>query len=161
MLVDRPGRGYADDYTPWLVERPVGELVPCEAVAVTEEGVLAACRSLTASSATSPARASTSHAADGFVAIRDIDPQAETHLLVLPERHVDTFREIDEFPRRGEADARFVAETARAAGLDDYRVIVNVGPAAARRSSTCTGTSGWEDSRGATERELTADVAVT
>jgi hypothetical protein len=35
----------------------------------------------------------------------------------------------------------FVAETAREAGLDDYRVVVNVGPAAARRSSTCTGTS--------------------
>ena len=38
------------------------------------------------------------HAADGFVAIRDIAPAAETHLLVLPERHIDTFREIGEFP---------------------------------------------------------------
>ena len=38
------------------------------------------------------------HAADGFVAIRDIAPAADTHLLVLPERHVDTFREIDAFP---------------------------------------------------------------
>ena len=38
------------------------------------------------------------HAADGFVAIRDIAPAAETHLLVLPERHVDTFRDIDAFP---------------------------------------------------------------
>ena len=34
------------------------------------------------------------HAADGFVAIRDIAPKAPTHLLVLPERHVDTFREV-------------------------------------------------------------------
>ena len=38
------------------------------------------------------------HAADGFVAIRDINPIAETHLLVLPERHVDTFRDIGAFP---------------------------------------------------------------
>ena len=29
--------------------------------------------------------------APGFVAIRDINPQADTHLLVIPERHVDTF----------------------------------------------------------------------
>ena len=68
------------------------------------------------------------HAADGFVAIRDIAPKAPTHLLVLPERHVDTFREVDDFP--DEEAARmlsFVAETARLAGLEDYRVIVNVG----------------------------------
>ncbi len=42
------------------------------------------------------------HAADGFVAIRDIAPKAETHLLVLPERHVDTFRDVALVPgRRG------------------------------------------------------------
>ena len=51
------------------------------------------------------------HAADGFVAIRDINPIAETHLLVLPKRHVDTFRDV----------------AAAAAGLDDYKVLVNVG----------------------------------
>ena len=71
------------------------------------------------------------HAADGFVAIRDIDPKADTHLLVIPERHIDTFREIGEFS--GEEAKRmleFVAETARRAGLDDYRVIVNAGPRA-------------------------------
>ena len=69
------------------------------------------------------------HAADGFVAIRDIDPKAETHLLVLPARHVDTFRDIAEFPDDEAARMlRFVAETAARAGLEDYRVIVNVGP---------------------------------
>lgn len=41
VLVDRPGRGYGDDYTPWLVEAPVGRLVQCTAVGVGEEGVLA------------------------------------------------------------------------------------------------------------------------
>ena len=34
----------------------------------------------------------------------------------------------------------FVAETARQVGLEDYRVVVNVGPGGGRRSSTCTGT---------------------
>jgi threonylcarbamoyladenosine tRNA methylthiotransferase MtaB len=41
VLVDRPGRGYGDDYSPWLVEAPVGELVRVRGGAVTEEGVLA------------------------------------------------------------------------------------------------------------------------
>lgn len=42
VLVDRPGRGYGDDYAPWLVEGPVGELVRVRGRAVTEEGILAA-----------------------------------------------------------------------------------------------------------------------
>jgi histidine triad (HIT) family protein len=71
------------------------------------------------------------HAADGFVAIRDIAPKAPVHLLVLPARHVDTFREIGAFSDDEAARMlKFVAETARLAGLEDYRVIVNVGPGA-------------------------------
>ena len=66
--------------------------------------------------------------ADGFVAIRDINPKAETHLLVIPERHVDTFRDVSEFPPEEAARMlAFVAETAKEAGLDDYRIVVNVG----------------------------------
>jgi threonylcarbamoyladenosine tRNA methylthiotransferase MtaB len=42
VLVDRPGRGYGDDYSPWLVEAPVGELVRVRGAAVSEEGILAA-----------------------------------------------------------------------------------------------------------------------
>jgi threonylcarbamoyladenosine tRNA methylthiotransferase MtaB len=41
VLVDRPGRGYGNDYTPWLVAAEVGELVEARAVAVSEEGILA------------------------------------------------------------------------------------------------------------------------
>ena len=68
---------------------------------------------------------------EGFVAIRDIAPIADTHLLVLPERHVDTFRDVGAFPDDEAARMlRFVAGTARAAGLEDYRVLVNVGPGA-------------------------------
>jgi len=69
------------------------------------------------------------HAADGFVAIRDIAPKADTHLLVIPERHVETLRDIAAFPPdEVKRMLEFVAETAREAGLEDYRVIVNVGP---------------------------------
>jgi histidine triad (HIT) family protein len=65
---------------------------------------------------------------NGFVAVKDINPKADVHLLVLPEHHVDSFHDVSEF---GADEAKrmleFVAETAREAGLDDYRVIVNVG----------------------------------
>ena len=68
------------------------------------------------------------HAAEGFVAIRDIAPKAPTHLLILPEHHIDTFRDVGEL----EADEakrmlEFVADTASKAGLEDYQVVVNVG----------------------------------
>ena len=70
-------------------------------------------------------------ATDGVVAIRDINPQAPVHLLVIPERHIDTFRDVGEFTA-GETKRmlEFVAEVAAAEGLKDYRVVVNVGPSA-------------------------------
>jgi len=42
VLVDRPGRGYGDDYTPFLVDAPVGEIVRVLAERVTEEGLVGA-----------------------------------------------------------------------------------------------------------------------
>ena len=68
---------------------------------------------------------------DGFVAIRDIAPKAETHLLVLPERHVDTFRDVAAFTAdESKRMLEFVADTAREQGLVHYRVLVNVGEGA-------------------------------
>jgi histidine triad (HIT) family protein len=68
---------------------------------------------------------------EGFVAIRDINPQADTHLLVLPERHIDSFHHIAEFT--ADEDKRmldFIAEVAAENGLTDYRVVVNAGAGA-------------------------------
>jgi threonylcarbamoyladenosine tRNA methylthiotransferase MtaB len=42
VLVDRPGRGYGDDYSPWLVDAPVGDVVHVRGRAVTDEGIVAA-----------------------------------------------------------------------------------------------------------------------
>jgi len=44
VLVDRPGRGYGDDYSPWFLagEALVGELVRARATAVREEGIVGA-----------------------------------------------------------------------------------------------------------------------
>jgi histidine triad (HIT) family protein len=69
--------------------------------------------------------------AEGFVAIEDIAPKADTHLLVLPARHIDTFRDVMEFPPdEAKRMLDFVAETARMAGLDEYRLMIFVGPGA-------------------------------
>ena len=69
--------------------------------------------------------------AGGFVAVKDINPRAETHLLVIPERHIETFREVgglsaDEAKRMLD----FVAETATVAGLDEYRLMLFCGAGA-------------------------------
>ena len=40
VLVDRPGRGYGDDYSPWLVDAPVGAFRRVRAAAVTREGIV-------------------------------------------------------------------------------------------------------------------------
>jgi len=71
------------------------------------------------------------HSADGFVAIRDINPIAETHLPVLPPRPVPPVKEVADFPDDEAARMlRFVSETAEVAGLEHYRVLVNVGAGA-------------------------------
>ena len=53
------------------------------------------------------------------------------HVLVVPERHLETFRDV---PAMREEEAKrmvdFVAETAQAAGLDEYRLMVFVGAGA-------------------------------
>ena len=67
----------------------------------------------------------------GVVAIRDINPKADIPLLVIPERHVETFRDVGQFsPEEARQMLSFVAEAARHEGLEDYRVVVNVGPGA-------------------------------
>jgi histidine triad (HIT) family protein len=70
-------------------------------------------------------------ATEGFVAIHDINPQAETHLLVIPEKHIDSFHSIAELqPHEAKQMLDFIAQVAASAGLNDYRVVVNAGPGA-------------------------------
>jgi histidine triad (HIT) family protein len=68
---------------------------------------------------------------EGFVAIEDIAPKADVHLLVIPERHLETFRDVSVMDgREAKRMVDFVAETAKAAGLDEYRLMVFVGAGA-------------------------------
>lgn len=68
---------------------------------------------------------------DGFLAIRDIAPKAPVHLLVIPERHVDSIAGVAGLERSElVAMLPFIAATAREAGLEEggYRVTTNHGP---------------------------------
>jgi len=68
---------------------------------------------------------------EGFVAIADIHPQAPVHLLVLPVEHVASFREIEQLsPEQRSRMLAFIASLAREQGLEDYRLVANVGASA-------------------------------
>jgi histidine triad (HIT) family protein len=75
-------------------------------------------------------RADILHRDEEIVAFRDVNPQAPTHLLVVPVRHVATLDELTD----GDADlaGRLVlraAALARQAGLTSgYRLVWNCGP---------------------------------
>ncbi len=67
---------------------------------------------------------------DRLVAFRDINPQAPTHILVIPKRHIASARELgdDEGPLLGHMFA-VIAQLAADEGLErGYRVVTNVGP---------------------------------
>ncbi|MGB5164336.1 MAG: histidine triad nucleotide-binding protein [Woeseiaceae bacterium] len=70
---------------------------------------------------------------DAVMAFRDINPQAPTHVLIIPRRHISTINDITE------ADTQLVGSLYTAArqiaaeeGLaeDGYRVVMNCGEGA-------------------------------
>lgn len=66
---------------------------------------------------------------DGFVAFRDINPRADVHVLVITERHLETFRDVGELSAaESKRMLEFMAKSASEAGLHDYRVQIAVGP---------------------------------
>ena len=73
------------------------------------------------------------HEDDRSVVIRDINPQAPTHVLVIPREHIES---LDEASQRDEAllghVLRVAARVANEAGLADagYRTVINTGAGA-------------------------------
>jgi histidine triad (HIT) family protein len=71
------------------------------------------------------------HATARTVAFRDLDPQAPTHVLVVPRDHFATAAELA--AGDPEASAELVATAAAVAaaeGHDDYRLVFNTGAGA-------------------------------
>jgi histidine triad (HIT) family protein len=73
------------------------------------------------------------HSDDVAVAIRDINPQAPTHILVIPREHIES---LDEASQRDEPTLghllRVAARLANREGLSEsgYRTIINTGAGA-------------------------------
>jgi len=71
------------------------------------------------------------HATDTVLAFRDINPQAPTHILLIPKEHLTSMEDIEE--RHGPVLAdlfRVAVHLAEAEGIgrSGWRVVANVGP---------------------------------
>jgi len=66
---------------------------------------------------------------DGMLAFRDLNPQAPTHVLVIPTDHLASLNDAKD-PRLLGAMLAFAREVARAEGIAErgYRVVVNTNP---------------------------------
>lgn len=66
-----------------------------------------------------------------FLAVRDIDPKARQHVLVMPKEHLPSLDDIDAWDggRAGRL-LSFIVETAGVLGIrrSGYRVVTNIGP---------------------------------
>lgn len=67
-----------------------------------------------------------------YVAVRDVNPQAPVHVVLISRSHAERHEKL---PWLGSDVVRYeflsvVAMVARAAGLADYRLVMNCGPGA-------------------------------
>ena len=68
---------------------------------------------------------------DRLVAFRDTNPQAPTHILIIPKEHVRSIADIEEGHGAMLADvAQAATQLAHAEGVDEsgWRLVTNVGP---------------------------------
>jgi len=74
------------------------------------------------------ARADRVHEDEHAIVIRDINPAAPTHLLVLPRQHIATLADLTPGDDALVGHLHRVAvEVAHGAGLRDFRAVVNCG----------------------------------
>jgi histidine triad (HIT) family protein len=70
------------------------------------------------------------HESDNVVGFRDINPQAPTHILLIPKDHIESVAVLEESHEKllGEI-VRSAAHLAKAEGLQSgWRLVTNVGP---------------------------------
>jgi histidine triad (HIT) family protein len=71
------------------------------------------------------------HEGREIVAFRDTNPQASTHILLIPKEHIPSARELrDEHAPMLIEIMRTAADLAKAEGIDEdgWRIVTNVGP---------------------------------
>ena len=80
---------------------------------------------------TGEAEADVVHSSDHVLAFRDINPQAPTHILLIPKEHVSSVRQLGE--RHAELIGELFGAATRLAGTEGidrtgWRLVTNVGP---------------------------------
>ncbi len=71
------------------------------------------------------------HRDENLVAFRDIAPQAPTHILIIPTRHLSTIQELNTSDRELVGDMVLLAnKLAKDDGIAEngYRLVLNCGP---------------------------------
>ena len=63
---------------------------------------------------------------ESAVVFKDINPQAETHLLVVPRLHVESLNELDDANLLGELMMTVKAVTKKL-GIKSYKTLINTG----------------------------------
>jgi histidine triad (HIT) family protein len=71
--------------------------------------------------------AATVYEDDGTLAFADVDPQAPTHVLVVPKHHVADLVELSRDAAAAAAVLRGIRATAEACGLSEFRTVFNTG----------------------------------
>lgn len=66
---------------------------------------------------------------DFTVAFNDLNPQAPTHVLVIPKKHYASLNEVDDEIVMG-ALLNAVKQVTKKLGVTDYRTVINTGKAA-------------------------------
>ena len=63
---------------------------------------------------------------ESAVVFKDINPQADTHLLVVPRLHVESLNELDDKNLLGEL-MMTVKSVTKELGIKSYRTVINTG----------------------------------
>lgn len=64
---------------------------------------------------------------DVAIAIRDVNPQAKVHVLVIPREHIVDVRDLGGHPDVAAPYIAAIGKTAAALGVDAFRTVFNTG----------------------------------
>ncbi len=63
---------------------------------------------------------------DEIIAFNDLNPQAPTHILVIPKHHYETLSDVDDVLLLGKV-TNAVREITKKLGIESFRTVINTG----------------------------------
>lgn len=65
---------------------------------------------------------------DNLIVIKDIQPKAPVHYLIIPKKHIETINDLEEDDKKLIGEMVYMAkEIAKEKGIKGYKLIFNVG----------------------------------